>query len=132
MGDFRVTLEATGGHGCNRTAKEGDQITGCGRMDCPDCVTAEYFAKMKKFCSTAKATFHHWPADMTDHVLSKDGVCVRCGAQDQPYADGKPSARMLKEPCRTYSAAQEVIDDYSERNVQYHGMIMAVGRRVKG
>jgi hypothetical protein len=132
MGDFRMTLEGIGGHGCDRNAKAGGEIQGCGKMGCPDCQFAEFVTKMKKTNQVLKATMHHWPANMTDHILSRDEVCIRCGAQDKPYADGRLSLRKLSEPCRDYSEKQEVIDDLSEREVRYPGLIMAVGKRVKG
>jgi hypothetical protein len=131
MGDFRMTLEGVGGHGCERNAKQGGEFSGCGRMDCPDCQFAEFVTR-KKTSQVFKATMHHWPANMVDHTLSKDEVCIRCGAQDKPYSDGKPTQRPLSEPCRTYSAAQEVVDDYTEREVKYPGLTRAMGKRVKG
>jgi hypothetical protein len=131
MGDFRMTVEGTGGHGCERKAKEGEDFFGCGRMDCPDCLFAEFVAKMKRIGSVSVATMHHWPADMVVHVLSKDGTCLRCGATDADY-NGKPSIRPLSKPCREYSAAQEVIDDYTEREAKYGGQMRATGHRVKG
>jgi hypothetical protein len=132
-----MTVEGVGGHGCDRTAKAKSgvtsQLNGCGKMDCPDCLFAEFVAKMKKIGSVYKAKMHHWPADMVDHTMDSKGErCTRCGAQDVPYSDGKPSTHTLKDPCRTYVEAQEVIDDYSESAVQYQGLTRAIGIRVKG
>jgi hypothetical protein len=62
MGDFRVVLEATGGHGCQREKGDGDMIFGCGRMNCPDCIVQEFIEKMAKAGHTiSSATLTHWP-----------------------------------------------------------------------
>jgi hypothetical protein len=63
MGLYRVTVEATGGHGCQREiGKDEGVIFGCRRMDCPDCITQEYVAKMKAAGqAVSKAEFIHWP-----------------------------------------------------------------------
>jgi hypothetical protein len=63
MGDYRVVVEATGGHGCQReTGKDEGKIFGCRRQDCPDCITQEYVAKMKAIGQHVKsATLVHWP-----------------------------------------------------------------------
>ncbi len=132
MGDFRMTIEGVGGHGCDRNAKQGQQLTSaCGKMDCPDCAFAEFVAKMKRIGTVYKATMHHWPADMTDHVLdAKKERCVRCGASDEKQPNGQPSVRPLSKQCREYPPSQEVIDDYSERQAQYGGLLRASGVRV--
>ena len=62
MGDYRIELDLTGGHGCNREAKEGEAVTGCGRIGCPDCETKAFIAKL---CSTGSSfrggRFINWP-----------------------------------------------------------------------
>lgn len=61
MGLFRVELEATGGHGCQRETKDGEIVQGmCRRSTCPECITLEYFEKMQQFGGIT-ATFTHWP-----------------------------------------------------------------------
>lgn len=62
MGDFRVVMEATGGHGCQREVGDGEKVFGCRRMDCPDCLTQEYVEKMSKIASVSKAELIHWPS----------------------------------------------------------------------
>ena len=58
MGDYRIELDLTGGHGCDRGAKEGDAVTGCGRLGCPK-------AFIQKLCSTGSSfrggRFINWP-----------------------------------------------------------------------
>jgi hypothetical protein len=61
MGDFRVVVEATGGHGCQREYGAGKKVFGCRRMDCPDCLTQEYLEKLAKIAPISKAEFQHWP-----------------------------------------------------------------------
>jgi hypothetical protein len=71
MGTFRVEVQATGNHGCERD-KSGDVvITGCGLVGCPDCLTREYVANLKAagvhFDTTGSensigyAKITHWP-----------------------------------------------------------------------
>lgn len=63
MGDFRVVVEACGGHGCDRHVKDGDKVYGCNHMNCPDCITREYVARMQRVgILVAKAELTHWPA----------------------------------------------------------------------
>ena len=62
MGLYRVVLEATGGHGCQREIEPGKPFFGCRRQDCPDCVTQEYVEKMKSIGQhVSKAELIHWP-----------------------------------------------------------------------
>lgn len=68
MGDFRIEIEATGGHGCDRDAKEGMQVHGCGRMGCPDCELRR-FLNSPGFKGTLKsARLVHWPGQTTEVV----------------------------------------------------------------
>jgi hypothetical protein len=80
MGDFRITIEAVGGHGCGRGTESplptatGDpvlsggslaerlHVTRCRSHGCPDCRTIEFVEGLKRNgCSVAKATIEHWP-----------------------------------------------------------------------
>jgi hypothetical protein len=89
MGDFRMTIEATGGHGCDRVHKQGEQLQGCGRMDCPDCVFATFVSQMQRLSMRPMvAILHHWPADMNPHFFvpgsdKVDDKCVRCSLTRQ-------------------------------------------------
>lgn len=62
MGDFRITVNAVGGHGCERETKDGGKVYGCGRMNCPDCITAKYVAELARAGAMVKdAAIEHWP-----------------------------------------------------------------------
>jgi hypothetical protein len=61
MGLHRIVIEASGGHGCQREKGDGEQVFGCRRMDCPDCLTQEFVEKMRKIGSVEKAELTHWP-----------------------------------------------------------------------
>ena len=69
MGNFRVEVEAVGGHGCQREIKDGGAVYGCQRMDCPDCITREFVGKLTaKGMKPSKATLTHWPGQETQVV----------------------------------------------------------------
>lgn len=67
MGMHRIEITMVGGHGCDRTAKEGEPLAArCGRVDsCPDCAAAELVGRLYQmglFSSPGTgATFTHWP-----------------------------------------------------------------------
>lgn len=64
MGDFRITIEAVGNHGCGRGAKEGDVVKRCGDKGCTDCATIEFVEKLKTMCGAGQielAKIEHWP-----------------------------------------------------------------------
>lgn len=60
MGDFRVTVEAVGGHGCGREVREGPMLP-CGQPHCPDCQVRAFVAELKEHCSVGVAKIEHWP-----------------------------------------------------------------------
>jgi hypothetical protein len=62
MGDYRVTVEAVGGHGCGREAKDGEKVVRCGQPSCPDCKAIEFVAALKSSGnSVTVAKLEHWP-----------------------------------------------------------------------
>lgn len=61
MGMYRLVLEATGGHGCQRDSEVGNAIYGCKSQTCPDCVVQEFVEKMMKLNPVSKAQLIHWP-----------------------------------------------------------------------
>jgi hypothetical protein len=62
VGDFRITIEAVGGHGCGREAKDGERIARCRRDDCADCQAERFVAQLQaRGASVASAKFEHWP-----------------------------------------------------------------------
>ena len=63
MGDFRITIEAVGGHGCGREAKDGERIMRCHKDHCPDCQTERFVEQLKArgVTSIHSAKLEHWP-----------------------------------------------------------------------
>ncbi len=62
MGMFRVTVEATGGHGCQREKGDGEHVVGCERSGCPDCITREFVRRLRRCgAMVSKAQLVHWP-----------------------------------------------------------------------
>ena len=81
MGDFNINITATGGHGCDRKAKEGDKLYGrCGRFSCPDCMAYEFVQQLKQrgmfgLSPAAKAELTHWPGQpgqVVDDMLTNE------------------------------------------------------------
>jgi hypothetical protein len=80
MGDYRIVIEALGGHGCQRDKRDGDAVVGCEQRNCPDCKARELVRQMKRMGEQVKvARIEHWPGDMpgydpkntvTDDLLS--------------------------------------------------------------
>lgn len=65
MGEFRVTVEAVGGHGCQREKGDGEHVVGCERASCPDCITREFVRRLKRSGATvSKAELLHWPHEV--------------------------------------------------------------------
>jgi len=75
MGDFRIEVNATGGHGCQREVKSGEFVEGCGLPNCPDCIARKFVAELKeRGVSLKDALLIHWPnSDPTivDNLLTK-------------------------------------------------------------
>lgn len=62
MGDYRITIEAVGGHGCGREAKDGDVVTRCGSPSCPDCNAIALVQELGRTGNTVSlAKLEHWP-----------------------------------------------------------------------
>lgn len=65
MGDFRITIDAVGGHGCMRELGDGETVIGCDRPGCPDCITREYVRRLKRSgAMVSRAMIEHWPQDL--------------------------------------------------------------------
>lgn len=76
MGQFRIEIVAVGGHGCERKARVGDRVYGCRRMDCPDCMFAEFVERLRRNGAGSildSATFTHWPGQPNEVV---DTLCL--------------------------------------------------------
>jgi hypothetical protein len=68
MGDFRIELQAVGGHGCDRATKSGEFVKHCGGASCPDCDAREFVEKMRQKYSLKEAVFTHWPGQASQVV----------------------------------------------------------------
>lgn len=68
MGNFRIEIEATGGHGCDRTAKEGETFYGCGRQGCPDCELRRFLGSPQFLGMVKSAKLTHWPWEPSEVV----------------------------------------------------------------
>lgn len=71
MGTFRVEVQATGNHGCERSTKATEKVEGCKQPGCVDCITRDYIAKLKAsgaffetgggYSGAGWAKLTHWP-----------------------------------------------------------------------
>lgn len=61
MGDYRILIEAVGGHGCGRGAKDGERIARCRLRGCPDCETIRFVDELKRSSSVSVAGIEHRP-----------------------------------------------------------------------
>lgn len=66
MGNFKIEIEAVGGHGCDRDAKQGDKINY--KIDhthpdgtCPDCNLKAFVDRFARSSNVLSAKFIHWP-----------------------------------------------------------------------
>lgn len=66
MGTYRIEITAVGGHGCDRAAKEGDELKRCGQPSCPDCSALAFVDELKKSQNVQEATLTHWPAQSSE------------------------------------------------------------------
>jgi hypothetical protein len=96
MGLYRVVLEATGGHGCERNYGKGEKVLGCRRMNCPDCITQEYIEKMRAAGQNiSKAELIHWPdagnwggVPLVDEFVGPS-QSIQTSVRNWPGGDGK-------------------------------------------
>jgi hypothetical protein len=64
MGDFRITIEGAGNHGCGREAKDGETVKRCGYPGCVDCAAVELVNQLKAqgaLSGQGIAILEHWP-----------------------------------------------------------------------
>lgn len=65
MGEFKATVVAVGGHGCQREKGDGEHVVGCERPGCPDCITREYVRRLKRAgAAVTTAELIHWPSEL--------------------------------------------------------------------
>lgn len=81
MGNFAFEFKSVGGHGCERSAKQGERFYPCKRMGCPDCECKRFVEHMRGLgFEVQEATFTHWPGTETqvvDDLGSDKFACVR-------------------------------------------------------
>lgn len=104
MGLYRVTIEATGGHGCQREVGDGGTVFGCRRMECPDCMVVEFVENMKRMGQhISKAELVHWPdaaqwggTSVIDEIVPSSQRIVKYTRDDEDhqYIDFTPVHRI--------------------------------------
>jgi hypothetical protein len=67
-----LEFESVGGHGCNREAKVGEEVKGCGHMGCPDCEARRAVEDLLRagVGTFVRARFVHWPGT-TEEVVDE-------------------------------------------------------------
>lgn len=89
MGNFRLEINAVGGHGCARTTRKVererstsdqpvelvDRYFGCNNLFCVDCKFREFVRELKRIGVDVKsASETHWPgepSEVVDDVLNQ-------------------------------------------------------------
>lgn len=73
MGDYRIVIEAVGGHGCtdSRPVQAGEPLAPpCSDPNCPDCALRAFVRTLAATGNSVKlARLEHWPAHL-DHRSS--------------------------------------------------------------
>lgn len=77
MGQFRVTVTAVGGHGCQREVKNGETLREfCGSVSCPDCAAREFVRTLKRQGQNVEsAELSHWPGtpgEVKDNLVTHE------------------------------------------------------------
>lgn len=85
MGDYRITIDAVGGHGCQRDARDGETVQPhCGSIYCPDCRARQLVRDLKASSNTIiSAKLEHWPAQ----EMRYDGTVVPRAGNAGPIDD---------------------------------------------
>lgn len=71
MGNFRIVIDAVGGHGCDRRATEGEALAYGPDCTCPDCTAYRFVQELRAkgwFNSGGGASLTHWPGE-SDEVV---------------------------------------------------------------
>ena len=62
MGNYKIEIEAVGGHGCDRKAQPGEALHLPHDENCPDCIAKRFVEQLGKSGSSVMyATLTHWP-----------------------------------------------------------------------
>lgn len=78
MGQSRIEITATGNHGCDRDAKEGETLKRCDAKHCVDCRTLDFVDQLQRdgaitFNEGAippeGATLTHWPSNADGGIV---------------------------------------------------------------
>jgi hypothetical protein len=75
MGTFKIEITAVGGHGVDRSKKDGDVVNFSeGGKDTPDAITKKFVDELKaKGNNVSMATITHWPGgpnEVQDNFLT--------------------------------------------------------------
>lgn len=74
MGNFRVEVNAVGGHGCQREKVAGEQLAqDCGVPGCVDCIARRFVKDLKASgANGSDALLIHWPDNeaIVDNLLT--------------------------------------------------------------
>jgi hypothetical protein len=105
MGNFRIIINAVGGHGDKRSLKDGEKNYGCLSMTCPDCLAREFVETLRRRGNTLEsATLEHWPAmDLNRALCTFSGAVTR--SAEGPTQIGEHGAQ-----CGTASGGP-IVDD---------------------
>lgn len=64
MGDFRIIIDAVGGHGQDRDKKNGETVDfGTDTLNSPEAAVKKFLEEFGKSNSIQKAVIVHWPLD---------------------------------------------------------------------
>lgn len=76
MGMFRINIRASGGHGCERSAKPGDKLyKRCGRFTCADCIAFDLMQQLRqKGFTVVEAEFTHYDGAVDGTTVVDDMV----------------------------------------------------------
>lgn len=87
MGSSLLEFQSVGGHGCNREAKIGEEVRGCGKMGCPDCEARRAVEQLLRagVGSFERARFVHWPGQPGEVVDEFERVPLYEGASPGEY-----------------------------------------------
>lgn len=61
MGNFRITIEAVGGHGCQREKGDGEELGFCEYPGCVDCTARRFVHDFSGKAHVDSAKLEHWP-----------------------------------------------------------------------
>lgn len=74
MGQFKISIDAIGAHGCERKARGGDKLFNrCGKFGCADCMAYDFVQMLRvKGFTVEAASLTHFPGarqEVVDDLL---------------------------------------------------------------